>query len=63
MADYQEKEMVNLIVSMYQLSGESCGDVFKRLTEKQQTVLRSIVFSKLFFNMDDHTERNDTHAI
>jgi hypothetical protein len=55
MVDYQEKEMVNLIVAMYQLSGESRGELFKRLTEKQQTVLRSIVFSKLFFNIDDHT--------
>ena len=58
MVDYQEKEMVNLIVAMYQLSGESRGELFKRLTEKQQTVLRSIVFSKLFFNMDDHTGRS-----
>jgi hypothetical protein len=58
MVDYQEKEMVNLIVAMYQLSGGSRGEVFKRLTEKEQTVCRSVVFSKLFFNIDAHTVRH-----
>ena len=50
MADYQEKEMINLIFSMYRLSGGKHGEFFKKLTEKEQTVCRSIVFSRLFFN-------------
>jgi hypothetical protein len=65
MVNSQEKEMMNLIVAMYQLSGESHGEVFKKLPEKEQTVLRSIVFSKLFFNMDAHTilqeQKENTH--
>ncbi len=57
MADYPEKEMMNLIVAMYQLSGGSRGDVFKGLTESEQTVCRSVVFSKLFFTTDDHKRK------
>jgi hypothetical protein len=58
MADYPEKEMMNLIVAMYQLSGGSRGDVFKGLTESEQTVCRSVVVSKLFFNIDAHTVKS-----
>ena len=54
MLDCPEKEMRNLIFAMYQLSGGSHGEVFRTLTEKEQIVCRSVVFSKLFFNIDVH---------
>jgi hypothetical protein len=50
----QEKEMIDLIFSMYQLSGGSDGEVFRKLTESEQTVCRSVVFSKLFFTTEDY---------
>ncbi len=54
MTDDQEKAMINLIFSMYQLSGGHHGEVFKRLTKSEQAACRSVVFSKLFFNIDIH---------
>ena len=47
-----EKEMINLIFVMYQLFGGNHGELFAKLTEKEQTVCRSIIFSKLFFNTE-----------
>jgi hypothetical protein len=59
MADYQEKELIHLIFAMYQLSGGSHGEVFRTLPEKEQTVCRSVVFSKLFFNIDAHNLKKE----
>lgn len=52
MADCPEKEMVNLILSMFHSSGGIRGELFAKLTGEEQTVLRSIVFSDLFFNKE-----------
>ncbi len=52
MADCPEKEMVNLILSMLNLSGGIHGELFAKLTGEEQTILRSIVFSDLFFNKE-----------
>jgi hypothetical protein len=57
MADCQEKEMMDLIFSMFQLSGGSDGEVFRKLTESEQTVCRSVVFSKLFFTTEYHRRK------
>jgi hypothetical protein len=52
MADCPEKEMIGLILSMFHSSGGIRGELFAKLTGEEQTVLRSIVFSDLFFNSD-----------